>query len=103
MSPNTFIAPLALALMLAACNGQASPEKAPAPVAENAPTCGADQFASYIGQQATDATIAAIQSKRGDAPIRVIRPGMAVTMDYRAERLNVDVDGSGTIKRFHCS
>jgi len=103
MSPKAFIAPAAMAMTLAACAAQTPPESAPPPAAEAEPTCGADQFASYVGQQATDATIAAIQSKRGDKPIRVIKPGMAVTMDYRAERLNVDVDESGAIKRFYCS
>ncbi|KAJ1948796.1 hypothetical protein FBU59_001427 [Linderina macrospora] len=32
------------------------------------------------------------------APVRVIRPGMPVTRDFRPFRLNVSVDGSGLIK-----
>ncbi|KAJ1939809.1 hypothetical protein EC988_007211 [Linderina pennispora] len=32
------------------------------------------------------------------APVRVIRPGMPVTRDFRPSRLNVSVDGSGLIK-----
>lgn len=35
-------------------------------------------------------------------PVRVIAPGMAVTMDYSAARLNLETDGRGRIVRFHC-
>ena len=31
--------------------------------------------------------------------LRVVRPGEAVTMDFRADRLTVEVDGSGQILR----
>ncbi|WP_232491954.1 I78 family peptidase inhibitor [Novosphingobium kaempferiae] len=107
MSPKSFVAPILLAASLAACSSQTPPPAStpePAPEASAEPTsCGAEQFASYVGQKGTDDVIAAIQAKRGDQPIRVIKPGMAVTMDYRAERLNVDLDDSGTITRFYCS
>lgn len=33
---------------------------------------------------------------------RVIEPGTAVTEDYRADRLNIDVDASGTITGVWC-
>ena len=35
-------------------------------------------------------------------PVRVIAPGMAVTMDYNAARLNLETDARGRIVRFHC-
>ncbi len=35
-------------------------------------------------------------------PVRVILPGMAVTMDYSPARLNLEVDERGHIFRFHC-
>lgn len=35
-------------------------------------------------------------------PVRVIAPGMAVTMDYSAARLNLETDARGRIIRFHC-
>lgn len=99
---KTAALPVLLAASLSACANGTPPKHSP-PVAEAAPGCGADQFAAYVGKPASDTAIAAIQAARGDKPIRVIRPGMAVTMDYRAERLNVDVDDSGTIRRFYCS
>lgn len=98
----------ALAMALAACSAQTPPAgttPAPAPVAGVAEgtSCGAEKFAAYIGKKATDHAIAAIRAAHGDQPMRVLKPGTAVTMDYRAERLNVSVDDSNTITRFACS
>jgi hypothetical protein len=33
---------------------------------------------------------------------RVIEPGMAITEDYRADRLNLDLDAGGRITRVWC-
>lgn len=78
-------------------------EQAAAPVQDMQPSCGAEQYASYVGQFATDALIAQITASRGDKPMRVVKPGMAVTMDYRPDRLNVQVDEDGKIVRFTCT
>ena len=47
-------------------------------------------------------TIAFAQREAHAATVRVIRPGMAVTMDYRGDRLNIVVDRNGRIVRAHC-
>ncbi|WP_395333506.1 I78 family peptidase inhibitor [Novosphingobium sp. BL-8H] len=67
------------------------------------PNCGADQLSAYVGQPASDEVIAAITQWRGDKPMRVLKPGMAVTMDYRPDRLNVQVGDDGKIKGFNCT
>jgi len=36
------------------------------------------------------------------APMRVIRPGMAVTLDYSEERLNITVDKKNRISDVYC-
>ena len=38
----------------------------------------------------------------GARTVRVIRPGDAVTMDYRQDRLNIELDADGKIVRFNC-
>ncbi len=43
-----------------------------------------------------------IMAGEGVANIRVIRPGTPVTKDFRIDRLNVDVDESGTVTRIYC-
>ena len=65
--------------------------------------CGAGKLGAYIGRPADAQTMAAIRAAVGHDRIRVIRPGMAVTMDYRADRLNVDVNENDRIRRVYCS
>jgi len=67
------------------------------------PSCGAEKLGAYIGQPASDEVIAAITQSRGDKPMRVVTPGMAVTMDYRPDRLNVKVGEDGKISALDCS
>lgn len=35
-------------------------------------------------------------------PVRVVAPGMAVTMDYSPDRLTLETDENGRIIRFNC-
>lgn len=81
---------LATALLaLSACTGTGGDKVAETPRPPSMePSCGADQLASYVG---------------GDKPMRVIRPGTAVTMDYRPDRLNVQVGEDGKITGFTCT
>ena len=39
---------------------------------------------------------------RAHVDIRWIEPGMAVTMDYRHDRLNANLSGNGRINSFNC-
>ncbi|MPS70757.1 I78 family peptidase inhibitor [Novosphingobium aerophilum] len=95
---------LATALFaLSACASTGNDKVADATPPSMEPSCGAEQFASYVGQPASDEVIAAITASRGDKPMRVIRPGSAVTMDYRPDRLNVQVGDDGKIKGFTCT
>src|SRR5690554_6490763 len=62
------------------------------PAAAEAATrqCDADAAQSLIGHEASEATVAKAAAG-ATGTVRVIRPGQAVTMDYRADRLNVEV------------
>jgi hypothetical protein len=62
---------------------------------ENA--CGAAGMQDLVGRD--KAALAAITLPVGT---RVIEPGTAVTEDYRADRLNIDVDAGGTITGVWC-
>jgi len=91
----------AAVMLLSAC---ATPLPKPVhPPGGSADECGAGKVGAYLGRQADDRTMAAIRSAVGHDRIRMIRPGMAVTMDYRADRLNVDVGERGRIRRLYCS
>lgn len=55
----------------------------------------------WVGRSFAEAE-EAIMAGEGVATIRVIRPGTAVTKDFRIDRLNVDVDESGNVTRIYC-
>lgn len=59
--------------------------------------CGAAGMQSLVGQGRD--VLAAMTLPTGS---RVIEPGMAVTEDYREDRLNIDLDDQGRIARVWC-
>ncbi len=79
-------------LALAAC--QPAPPGTPAGSA----SCGAESLQTLVGQSA-----GVLETMRFAGPVRIIRPGMAVTMDYRPDRLNIEIDAANTIARVWCS
>lgn len=92
--------------LLAAC---ATPSREPAPSAPPPPAAGAEvgacrgADAEYgVGRAYTDALGVELQGKAGAKGLRVIRPGQAVTMDFRDDRLNVELDAAGKVKRVSC-
>ncbi|WP_333605903.1 I78 family peptidase inhibitor [Novosphingobium sp.] len=94
---------LAGLLALAGCAAESlPPESSPPPVAEDT-DCGARMLGAYVGHKATDEVMAAIRQWRGDNPVRMLRPGSAMTMDYRPGRLNVFLDNQDRIEKFGCN
>lgn len=59
--------------------------------------CGALDLQFLVGGPAS-----ALNTMRFNKPVRVIRPGMAVTMDYLPDRLNIELDRTGRISRVSC-
>lgn len=104
--PTAMMALTASLMALSACTATGSDkvaEATPPPPPSMEPNCGADQLGAYVGQPASDEVIAAITQWRGDKPMRVLRPGQPVTMDYRPDRLNVQIGEDGKIKGFNCT
>jgi hypothetical protein len=94
------IAPsLTVCLALVGCAGSyAAPEPArPAPG-----TCDAGAVQSYVGQQASGETGAAILSASKARALRWGPPNSAWTMDYREDRVNVRYDAGMTITAITC-
>lgn len=73
---------------------------AAAPVAT---ACNADSLGDLVGKRASDARADVMQTRSGSRTLRWIAPNAAVTMDFRADRLNVYVDAKGRIERFTCA
>jgi len=79
---------LCLVLSTAACVADdASPPDA----------CGASALQDLVGQPGS-----VLETMRFSQDLRVIPPGTAVTMDYREDRLNIDLDEAGQITRVWC-
>lgn len=91
---NSRLLLLALPLALAACLPPA--EDAPPPVMPE-DACGANGLQDLLGQP-----VAALTPMTLRQPVRVISPGQPVTMDYQAERLNVELNASKVITRVSC-
>lgn len=83
---------IASALLLAACEMPADE-----PVTEGA--CGADTLQHLVGAPAAAAEAEA--ESRPEA-VRIIRPGQPVTMDYRIDRLNFELDENDEIVQVYC-
>lgn len=101
-----------LAFALAACSTAGEPTSSePMPVNGSPPlvidddfneSCDAKAAEQYVGQMLDEALGERAKAATGARGVRVIRPGMAVTMDYRPGRLNIELDEAGRIVRFRC-
>ncbi len=80
-------------LLLAAACSSAQPSLPP----QTEDTCNAGNYANLVGQDAT-----ALEKTLLLGPVRVIRPGGAVTMDFLPERINFAINQSGKISRIYC-
>lgn len=87
---------LALTITVSACTP--SDGTLPNPVPPSADACGANGLQYLLGQKA--AVLAALSLPEGT---RIIAPGTAVTMDYRPDRLNIELDDKDRIIRVHCT
>jgi hypothetical protein len=93
-----FALPFAL-LATGACQYDKGPETTPAPPSGK---CVADDLGSLTGKTRSEAVTKEALRLSGAKNVRWIAPGMAVTMDYREDRLNLDTDEKGKIVRAHC-
>ncbi|MCW3849178.1 I78 family peptidase inhibitor [Sphingomonas sp. LB-2] len=90
-----------IAMSLMGCAREADGE--PYPIPPGPPTaCGSHLLGSYVGKKRTDAIAAQVARISGAKAIRWIKPGMAVTMDYREDRLNVRLDDKDVILSVSC-
>ena len=88
---------ISASLFLAAC----ATASAPPPPAQDA-TCHGEALAGFIGREATPATLAKLQRASGAKTMRVVQPGMMITMDFSAERVTVHLATGNRIERASC-
>ncbi|KQS04868.1 hypothetical protein ASG11_11910 [Sphingomonas sp. Leaf357] len=91
------IGALTLAGALTGCM-QGHPRPLPGPPR----ACEADPAQRFVGQPATPALVAKVRRQSGAALARRITPDMRVTMEFRADRVNVWVGLKGEAERISC-
>lgn len=99
-TPSTEPTPAAPAETAAVTPEAAPPAAPPAidPANPPADACGATQHAALIGKPITEPGVPA------EGPnVRYLRPNTQMTMDFRADRLNIDIDANGVITGFRCT
>lgn len=89
-----------LAVVLAGCTST------PRPVAGGPTTpsgvCNAEGARWAIGSAVNDDVVNRILRDTGSRDARVLRPGQMATMDFREDRVNVDVNDRGAITGIRC-
>jgi len=88
---------LVLLLVLTAC---ARPDAA-VPVS-GIVECDAVSVRRLVGELWRDSNGSEAMREAKSKTLRVTRPGQAVTMDFRADRLNVHLDEAGVVQRVSC-
>lgn len=106
MRPTTLLL-LASILPLAACshagaNSTADSGSLPAKVSDGQQECRPEALEAFTGKPADEATIKKLVADSGARNARVVKPGMAVTMDFRQDRVTVHVDEQNKIERASC-
>jgi len=82
---------------LAACTvPQQSAPSSPAGV------CSTDRTSPIPGHHISPELEQRAQLLSGAAEVRVLRPGQVITREYRADRLNLQLDSYDVVVRVHC-
>ena len=100
MNPVRIVA-LPVAVLLLSMAGCAATPPAAAPLPADGP-CMADAASWAIGSAATPEVVERARAETHSSDVRVIEPGQPVTMDYSAERLNINVNERGAIVGLKC-
>lgn len=114
------IAAAALILSLAACGAPAPDEQEQAladaqqaaeadaqpaasePEPAPAEACDALQAQWTVGKVLTDAELEQARKDAGAESVRTLEPGQVVTMEFRADRLNLELDDQGAVSSARC-
>lgn len=94
------LAPIAL-LVCTACTPTTSAD-VPSSGSESGAQCDATAIQNLVGEVADQAAIDRAKAASGARDVRRYTTGSALTMDFRPDRLNVEVDTAGRIVKLSC-
>jgi hypothetical protein len=91
------------AIFLAGCATVPAAEAEDVPAqGSKTPLCDSTKARGLIGRTVDAAVRSEARRLTGAAAVRVIGPGDMVTMEYREDRLNIDVDSRNKAVGFRC-
>ncbi len=99
MTVKTVLFAASIACLVSACAQQPMASAPPPAMAGQCNAAGA-QFA--LGGMANAALVEEARKRSGAWIARVIGPGQAVTMEYNAQRLNLDVNAANSVMNVRC-
>ncbi|MBC3482741.1 hypothetical protein HU761_19140 [Pseudomonas sp. SWRI59] len=100
---RAYLATLAMAAVLAGCStGGNSGGGAPAAPAGNDGRCEASGADFAIGKPGSAELLEQARKASGSQMARILKPHDVVTLEYRSERLNLNVDEQGVVTRVNC-
>jgi len=100
---RAYLATLAVAAVLAGCStGSNSAGSAPAAPAGNDGRCEASGADFAIGKPGSPDLLEQARKASGSQMARILKPHDVVTLEYRSERLNLNVDEQGVVTRVNC-
>jgi hypothetical protein len=70
--------------------------------AQPASACNADAAKDAMGKQATDDVLEKARIAAGASVARFLKPNMAITMEYRGDRLNLRTDSNDKVVGASC-
>ena len=94
---------IAGALLMSSACATVPPEPVDEPVFERGSgDCDASRARMLVGRTASSEVGAEARRLTGGVTIRWIQPGQAVTMDFRTDRINIELDARNRVTRITC-
>lgn len=91
--------------LLSACStpgGAPSAGTSPMPPPPAGSACNAQGAQFAVGKAPGASVVEEARQRSGSYMARVLRPGQVVTMEFNAQRLNLDLNAAGVITRVRC-
>ncbi len=101
---RAYLATLAVAAVLAGCStgGDSSRGQVPEAPAGNDGRCQASGADFAVGKMGSAELLEQARKASGSQMARILKPHDVVTLEYRSERLNLNVDEQGRVTRVNC-